>query len=60
MGFSPALRFLLGHQENEGKSYFASLVFWRIVGGWGECRCGAFGGGVMGVCLCAGCGLSDL
>ena len=44
MGFSPALHFLLGHQEIEGKPSFAFLVSWRTVGGWGGCRCGAFEG----------------
>ena len=45
MGFSPVLRFLLGHQENEGKPSFAFLVSWRRVEIWGRCCCGAFGGG---------------
>ena len=46
MGFSPALRFLLAHQENEGKPSFAFLVSWRRVGGWSSCHHGAFGVGV--------------
>ena len=46
-GFSQALHFLLGHQENEGKPSFPFLVSWRRVGGC----CGAFGGRGSGVSL---------
>ena len=62
MGFSPALCFLLGHQESEGRPSFAS---WcpggeLKVGGWGNAVVGLLGAGVVRLCLCSGCCLSDL
>ena len=64
VGFSPALRFLLGNQENEGSRLSLSWSPRGELGGWGGCRCGVLGGGAGGggggVCLCAGYGPSDL
>ena len=48
VGFSLALRFLQGHQKNEGKPSFSFFVSWRRVGGWGGFCCGASGGGGVG------------
>ena len=52
VGFSPALHFLLGNQENEGSRLSLS---WSPGG-----ELGVLGGGGGGVCLCSGYGPSDL